>query len=349
MLSKNFDDYQVEDFVADESFINYWIYKKENDTVFWEQWLLEHPEKKYFADEAKQMLQMLSLSLPEEEYDKELKRIKKAIAQQQILFTKTVTVHHLPNYNKNTYKTKRRRALKYFVPLLLVVLMAAYFVFTNKKNDVDKLITAYNKSNAAMMLTLSDNTVVTLASNSSLTYAKTFTGAERNVYLKGTAAFTVTHDAAHPFKVHEDEIVTTVLGTVFNVKKDVKNSNISVELLRGKVSVEAFNTSNKAVQSVILYPDEKVVYSETDKLLQKGLMFVSTRRAENIMFKNDDFNTIAKNFKDLFGVTVINESSKTNWRFTGDFKNITANELVENICIAENLNYKFQNDTIVIK
>jgi ferric-dicitrate binding protein FerR (iron transport regulator) len=60
---------------------------------------------------------------------------------------------------------------------------------------------------------------VTLAPYSYIQYPSTFKEKVRNVYLHGNAGFTVKRDVKHPFKVHAENIVATVLGTVFNIKK----------------------------------------------------------------------------------------------------------------------------------
>jgi transmembrane sensor len=53
--------------------------------------------------------------------------------------------------------------------------------------------------------------------------------------------------------------------------------------------------------------------------------------------------------KNAFGVTLINQSPKKDWRFTGEFKNSTAKNMVENICLVENLSFVIKGDTILIK
>ena len=79
MNRKKPENYQVEDFVADESFANYHFRRNNTDQRFWEIWLMSHPAKTAIAEEAKKMLQMLSLSIDGHEYAKELKKILIAI------------------------------------------------------------------------------------------------------------------------------------------------------------------------------------------------------------------------------------------------------------------------------
>jgi hypothetical protein len=79
MDRKNLENYQVEDFVADESFANYHFCLNATDQEFWETWLMSHPAKITIAKEAKKMLQILSLTIDGDEYAKELKKILLAI------------------------------------------------------------------------------------------------------------------------------------------------------------------------------------------------------------------------------------------------------------------------------
>jgi hypothetical protein len=84
MDRKNLENYQVEDFVADESFANYHFCLNITDQKFWETWLMSHPAKIAIAEEAKKMLQMLSLTLDGDEYAKELKKFLSAINDDNI-------------------------------------------------------------------------------------------------------------------------------------------------------------------------------------------------------------------------------------------------------------------------
>ena len=39
MDKKSLEEYRVEDFITDESFINYHFHRNENDKIFWEDWI----------------------------------------------------------------------------------------------------------------------------------------------------------------------------------------------------------------------------------------------------------------------------------------------------------------------
>ncbi len=84
-------------------------------------------------------------------------------------------------------------------------------------------------------LTLADGSRVNLAPDSAV--AVDFTAGERRVRLiKGQAFFTITPDAARPFRVAAGRITTTVLGTAFDVRLGDTGAAVSVH--HGRVSVE---------------------------------------------------------------------------------------------------------------
>ena len=158
--------------------------------------------------------------------------------------------------------------------------------------------------------------------------------------MQGEAGFNVKRNEHFPFKVHAKNIVATVLGTVFNIKK-LGDSAIVVELLHGKLNVEV---EDATLQPILLSPDENAVYVFHSKHFYKNTISSEF----NVSFRQNSFEEIAARIKNVFGITVINQSDKKNWRFTGDFKNTTAKEIIENICLIKNLRSKVVGDTIVI-
>lgn len=48
----NLAQYTVEDFLTDDSFVNYCLRNNAPDIVFWERWIIEHPERKKVVNEA---------------------------------------------------------------------------------------------------------------------------------------------------------------------------------------------------------------------------------------------------------------------------------------------------------
>jgi transmembrane sensor len=338
MDKKLFENYKIEDFVTDESFISYHFCLSEKDRIFWEEWLKKNPSKKSIAREARQIIQSLSLTLSEKEYQDEFEKIKSAINDEQ-----SKTVNQLLNWNDNSFPNRsKKRLIQYMIAAFLIVTAGAIFLFTSRtENKIAQLNETVNHGNKDMIITLSDSTIVTLSPNSTLKYPTSFQGNNRQVYLIGEAGFHVKRNEHFPFKVHTANIVTTVLGTIFNIKKP-GDSAVVVELLKGKVKVEIENTTNAS--PILLNPEEEATYVFHDKHFYKN----STAAEVNVSFHQNSFEEIAARMKNVFGKTIINNSNKKNWRFTGEFKNTTAKDIIENICLIKNLKNKVIGDTIFI-
>lgn len=347
------ENYQIEDFITDDSFINYHFRLNVEDEMYWNKWLDEHPNYTGLADAAREMLQTVTLSLPEKEFQVELQRIKTAINYREPVFpAKKPSGLFKPYPSANNIKSRTRKVLKFLLPSVVILAIGAYFLYQQYERPTARMLEKYNGTNAPVVFTLSDSTVITLAPQSNLRYPASFTENERNVYLDGEAQFHVKRDVDHPFKVYSGELVATVLGTIFNVKQIQGDSIVQVELLKGKLQVETMENSGAPKQTVILNPDERVVYNRQDKRLQKETWQSNNEQssvAKDIQFQRDDFESIAEKFKTAFGVKLINQSNKTSWRFTGEFKNSTAKDIIENICIVKNVSYQVQGDTIFIK
>ena len=334
MDKKLYQNYTVADFAADESFISYYFHLNENDVIFWNKWIAENPSKRLLIKEAKEMVNSLSVSLGEKEYRSELDKIKFAINKKP----QSVICYAIDSKRPKSIK----RSLLIAASLVVIIIASAWFIIngSGKAAPVNRTIAS---NDTPLQLTLSDSTIVTLAPHSSLQFPSSFTGKNRQVYLQGDANFQVKHDEKFPFKVHAKNIVTTVLGTVFNIKHS-GDSAIVVELLKGRVNVSVDDSGKGPLQPILLYPDEKAIYVFHDNLFYK---YASETRF-NIMFQKSTFPEIANRIRQVYGLTVINNSSKKVWRFTGQFTNQNAEEVIENICLVKGLHSKRLGDTIII-
>lgn len=355
MEKKFVNNYQVEDFISDESFLNYYFKLNTVDTLFWEEWLSKLPANKPLASAAIELLQTLSLTLSESEFVEELAKMKVAIheAQPAIKKNKPSLFSFLQfDKTKGLVAKRKSRIVKTGAASLVVLFAGGYFLLPYFTKPVSQLAENFNYGNTPVVFVLSDSTVVTLAPQSGLHYPQNFNEKERRVYLEGEAQFHVKRDSAHPFKVYSAEVVATVLGTVFNIKQHPGDSIVQVELLKGKLQVETMDSTGAPAQSTILNPDERVVFNRHQQKLYKESWQQNIGQhpvSSHFKFSQDNFETIAQQIKTVFGITLVNQSNKKEWRFTGEFYNNSAKEIIENICIVKKLNYQVQGDTIYIK
>ncbi|SFE96237.1 FecR family protein [Chitinophaga sp. CF118] len=117
--------------------------------------------------------------------------------------------------------------------------------------------TLANKGNDIKLLSLTDGSKVWLGPHSSLAYTRNYNDTSRELSLDGEAYFEVAHDPARPFSVRTGKLITTALGTAFNIATASQaDGSIQVSLVEGKVSVTA------TAFSCILHPGQMVRYGE---------------------------------------------------------------------------------------
>jgi ferric-dicitrate binding protein FerR (iron transport regulator) len=340
------EHYEVEDFVTDESFINYFFHLNEDDVLFWEKWILANPDGKSSVDAARVMLKSLTLTLTDREIDEETARIKAAIG-----FRRPPDLKKRPAVFRLLRFGGARRPQKIIVPLLLILAAGGYFI-TRLTGNHDRVIGRSNTSSHPIVFSLPDGTTVTLAPQSSLRYSSNFGAEERMVALNGEAQFDVTRKTDHPLKVQEGDILATVLGTKFSIRQPPGDSVIMVELINGKLKVENTNSTGLPLRSIILNPDERVVYDRHSKRLyteRRQPRGEFPLQVAHILFQRNDFDQIATKIKAVFGVNLVNKSKKRNWMFSGEFENATAQDIIKNICVVERLNFETIGDTVLIK
>lgn len=116
---------------------------------------------------------------------------------------------------------------------------------------------------ATLTQNLPDGSLVTLNSNSKITYPMHFRGGQRLVQLSGEGFFKITPDKTKPFIIKINTVTVSVVGTSFNVK-NVKGKT-EVIVATGIVKV------NEGGKQVLLHPGQMVVTGNT------GLVVHETR------------------------------------------------------------------------
>ena len=353
MDKKDLDNYRLGDFITDETFINYCLRNNPDDIIFWRKWIAAHPEKNLLVKESENTVRSYSFTLPEEEYQQELSKITHALYPESGTsgFRSVFRIFH---WNKpySIRKKKRKNARRWMIPLAIILIAALYFYISVPSGPMPDLVENINNGNIPLVLTLNDGSVVTLAPHSGLRYPRKFDPAIRKVYMNGEASFHVTADSKHPFKVFQDDLICTVLGTIFTIRKDRKDSVMMIELMKGKLKVEIMATVSDSLQSIFLNPNERVVYTQYNRRLFKEKWQIESSspiKVDRLLFRKDNFEAVAKKIQISFGITLINRSDKKPWRFTGEFTNATASEIISSICEIEGLTSEVEGDTILIK
>lgn len=246
-----------------------------------------------------------------------------------------------------SWKTWLRAAV-----IFLVVAISAVFLINTSSNsekleslNKDAFITKSNPGGKKTKILLEDGSTIYLNSQSSISYPSDFR-ADRTVQLEGEAFFEVAEDSLNPFSVEANGIVTTALGTSFNISTFNSDEKVSVTLLTGKVKLNQVGVDN----FLLLVPGEESILSTDDENLEKYQVNASDKIlwTEGILrFDETSFQEMHDILERWYGVKIIVEGTPTNMYGSGVFDNQESLRNVMNV-MSKTLGFDFEiNDQIV--
>ena len=198
---------------------------------------------------------------------------------------------------------------------------------------------------------LADGTIVWLKGRSTLTYPQEFTGNARHVTLVGEALFEVAKDPVHPFIIQCGELITTVLGTSFNIK--ASEERIEVAVLTGKV----FLTSRNETQKMIVLPNEKASYSVAQRKIAKVASPLKPEETSAAVagtdyvmdFEDAKMEEVIHRIEGKFDVQVkIDDPKLRNCMITGDFTGQSLERTLKMIAQALSFDYDINNGGVIL-
>jgi ferric-dicitrate binding protein FerR (iron transport regulator) len=156
-----------------------------------------------------------------------------------------------------------------------LLVISAGILFYTQRNSVkqQEMITFTEHAvprGKILHLSLSDGSQVWLNADTKFRCPEKFGAGDREVYLEGEAFFEVSKDPARPFKIHSGRLMTTVLGTSFNIKSYGTDDINEVAVITGKVSVVQTGV-NKHSSEIMLQPGQKAVLMKSTGDLSKKI------------------------------------------------------------------------------
>ena len=168
------------------------------------------------------------------------------------------------NIYKKTKVNRQRNWIGIAASFAIILSLGIFALNFSNKPIKDKPIAQITKTTdwgQKLDVVLSDGTKIRLNSGSTLQFPETFTGATREVTLKGEAFFEVVEYKDRPFIVKSANTTTTVLGTSFNINGYAHAQAVTVTLTEGKVKMRAKDST------IFLNPNEQAVFNKTYKTL----------------------------------------------------------------------------------
>ncbi|GJM28320.1 MAG: anti-sigma factor [Cyclobacteriaceae bacterium] len=238
--------------------------------------------------------------------------------------------------------------LIYKVAASLLVLLALGGLFYKFLNNQEATV-YQTDANQRMQVILPDNSEVWLNQNSKLEVGGDF-DQERHLALTGEAFFEVEHDPARPFTVKSEELLTTVVGTSFNVTARKNQLQQEVEVSTGKVQV-SYEGKDQSV--LVLEPGTKAIFDRSSQQLKKDtnqdLNFLAWKD-RRLRFRNAPLLQVESVLEDYFNVDLrFNQASLGQCQFTGDFEDPTIVEVLEVLAMTLDLDYTLNNGSYLLE
>ncbi|MEM6841353.1 MAG: FecR domain-containing protein [Bacteroidota bacterium] len=305
------DNYLLHQLLHDPSFIRWVNQPTQEDTLYWESWLVDNPNHAETVEHARQLLIGVSFQKMEAPQD-QIDQTWKQVARRTINPT-TATI----SFWKQPWR---------YAAMLALVITASVggWWLTNTQRDIEYL-TDYGQT---QNIILEDGTQVVLNGNSRLTVAPNWLERPvREVSLEGEAYFqvaSVTHQNQKlPFRVQTPDLQIKVLGTQFNVNS--RHGQTQVVLNEGKVAIDIPEKEEATLQ-----PGDLVVYSTNSKEIirrQVNPEIYSSWRKHQLILDETPVSHIIRQLEDTYGVEFILADESVRNRQISSTGSISAEDL----------------------
>lgn len=337
---KKYEDFDVEDLLGDEFFVQWVKSPDENNSHFWEKWLASNPNKRVIVTEAANFVRSIhyreNFEFGNDSYVEIYENILNADPEIQLT------------------SIKRKRWTSFFsirnvaaVLLLCFCSLVVYSIFSddfNTANSEIEWVSSENPGGKKTIIGLSDGTKIHLNSNSKITYPKVFGDSIRSIFLEGEAFLEVEKEN-RPFIVELADSKIEVLGTSFNVKQSLEN-HLAIALLEGKVKV-----NDKIGNQVMLAPQEMLVMDDNGKFFKTSFdsLEVIGWRYNYLIFNNDDFKTVESKLKNWFGIEIeMKGTLKKSWKYTGKFHDESLENVLKGIELTSDIRFRIDGKKVEI-
>jgi transmembrane sensor len=300
---RNYENFQTEDFLMDDYFIEWMVRPSPETFRFWEDFKIRNPLQLVELDRAISLYRALELN------NQYLTAGEKRILKEKI-------------WSQVNEEAKRRRGKFFLVPwikvaaaiALLVVAGISVYRYSVSKRMV-LIETAYAERHE---VTLPDASVISMNGNTFLRYPRDFKDV-REVWLEGEAFFQVKDLSEKKFVVHTEGLDIEVLGTSFNV--DNRESVTKVVLNTGKIKVQVNGDSRN--ENVLMKPGDMIEYKKETSTLVKQVVnpeLYSAWKKDTLDFNRVSVSDVARTLEERYGYRItIADPSLGRKFFTGRF------------------------------
>lgn len=330
---KDYRQFDLEDFVTDDQFIDWAQGRRPEKNEFWEEYLQANPAQQQNINQAKAIVAGFKFEEPliEDDFFTRLNgRINQSIGAEE-------TLPRLPVKDKNY-----RLLYRAIAGIAAAVLLILAFVF------YPRTIVIENGYAGIKTVVLPDSSVVILNANSSLSYPEKWDKQNREVQLQGEGFFSIRHLTSNshvvPFRVHAGELNLHVLGTSFNVNN--RTAQVEVILKTGRLKV------THGDQEVFMKPADGLTYNQEKGTLTlkkvKDCDYTDWTRLEYI-FNDLSMERVAQKLEYFYGIKInFEDDTFKNEKLSGRLGLSSLGETIETLELLLHKNIEVKDKQVTI-
>ena len=270
---------------------------------------------------------------------------KEAIFQRiESEISKNINSNHLRPHGALHHKLYKYAAV-------IAILFTSFITFEILKNDrpdniqksvaTIKMDTVSNKTKDIQSISLPDSSTVLLYPNSSICFESSFRN--RNITLNGKALFRVIHNNKSIFSVKTGNIITTDIGTEFEIDA-LEKRKVSVHLLSGKIKVGEVPNSKLGMEDQYLNRGEtlriNVVSGEFTLIKPPSLHKIDKDNSvKRLVFNKTPLKMVFIELERKYNTRItFNSSGLSKLTFTGNIEpQDSLEDILNTICFLNNL------------
>ncbi|MEQ8880072.1 MAG: DUF4974 domain-containing protein [Cyclobacteriaceae bacterium] len=347
----------IDDFVLNSEFRNWVLSPSASSNVFWEKWLQDHPDKKDNFQQAVKVVQSIGRVRYEAnpEFQENIWKKVHSKLDHTTPSEREVVPLNIQSVTKDRKKGHGSNKLIFWslAASILLLITSVYVLFHEhllemQEPETISTILKSNPKGQKSTIMLPDGTTVMLNSESTLTYTSEYYNEERRVTLKGVAFFEVTEDPQKPFVVETKNLVTTALGTSFNVNA-YPQENEEVTLVTGSIKIETHESGHN---STILFPGEMLALGKagTFKTFKTSSFDHIGWKDGVIVFQDTPLAVAIAELEKWYGVEIImnNYPKGNNMNFTGSFRNDNLSNVLKSLSYTMPFDFKIEGKKALV-
>ncbi len=301
---EDIDEALLEQWLNDQSFVNWAKQLDDGDIVKWEEYLLIHPEHRSVAKAGRVIVLGIPFQRIQSDETQRKKSLARLLEKLESNSQSVVKKDKKPRYKTGIFKISKSWLVAASIAIFILFFSMSYFQFIYSSDVI--LVSEYGEKTEIL---LPDGSSVVLNSNSSLTYN---TKTPRILSLEGEAFFVVEKkpETGEKFLVITQDLTVEVLGTSFNV--NARNDQTKVFLEEGRVELNIKNSENEIIK---MNPGDLITYSEKDNKIKENRKNVSVLENASwkdgaLIFNKTKLKYALYDIEDIYGIQFVIESDE---------------------------------------